>query len=577
MFKDYSIFGLSLLILFEAFSPFRMEKNFTFQIQTEVLVVVTILSWIGITSLIFQERKSYITLIDVVFFAYIAYLLLQLIFYPVDTYYTLTIISLSAAYFLFRHIKIQWFTGLLVLLPVLAVVQIIYGHNRFEYPWQTLSDNIGAFNNTGIFGEFVAMGLVAALGLLLSFRQLTARIAMSVLLMPITVQLICSQSRAAWISSTVGIIVLLIPFFRRLTKRKAVAIISAILIACILFSAKLYHFKKNSADGRLLIWAVSWNMLKEKPLVGFGPGGFRKTYLLRQGDYLKNHPDSPYIDLADDIVYPFNEFLKTGIEQGIIGLLLVFGILFLAFKNTPSPPALRAVLAALVVFSFFSYPFDIVPFQVLGVLCLAGIASTQKSVVISGFTHVSVIPISTRNPLKITAMCLFIMLCGFISFVSCNYFVNVKKWNQFIHSYPFGNEKQITEFQTLYPAFQCNDKFVFVYAKALFDAKRYDEAISLLNAAKELFPSTQTLITLGDAYEKTGEYSKALEVWKTASFVKPILFSPHYKMATLYFTLKDYERARQEANIILNKKIKIDNPEIDRMKQEAYEIMNYKL
>jgi O-antigen ligase len=100
-----------------------------------------------------------------------------------------------------------------------------------------------------------------------------------------------------------------------------------VLIVAIFLSIKLYHFKKDSADGRLLMWTVSLNMIKEKPLTGFVPGGFRKLYPLWQGEYIANRDDSLWTILADDVSSPFNEFLKTGIEQGIIGLLFIAGII----------------------------------------------------------------------------------------------------------------------------------------------------------------------------------------------------------------------------------------------------------
>ena len=454
-FEVWFCLSLSLVILFYAFSPFRMERNFIFQIQTEALVVITILSWIGCAGIFIRQIYTSsilktITVIDLLLFAVLVYLLLQLIFYPVDTDYLLTIACLAVAYFLFRHIPVKLVSGLLILLPAWVVVQIIYGYNRFEYPWQTLSDNIGAFNNTGIFGGFVAMGFVSALGLLLSFKKPVARITLGVLLIPLIVQLIYSHSRAAWIAAAVGTVVLLSTAFRQLTKRKAALFILALLIVGSLISIKLYHFKKDSADGRLLIWTVSWNMMKEKPLTGFGPCGFRKNYLLRQGDYFKNNPDSSWTDLADDTGYPFNEFLKTGIEQGAIRLLFMIGIFFLAFKNTASPLVLRAVLAALIGFSCFSYPFDVVAFQVLCVFCLAGIASTHKPTVIVGLTRNPLKFIAFAKLLKFIAICLVVALCGFISFVSCKYYVDVKKWNQIIRSYSPKDEKQPMKFQALY-------------------------------------------------------------------------------------------------------------------------------
>ena len=590
MLKDSYSFGLSLLILFYAFSPFRIEKGFVFQIQAEVLIVIMVLAWIGYTAIFIKQIYTSNILkrvagIDLLLLAHFSYLLLQMVFYTVDTEYRLTIVCVSAAYLLFRRIPVQLINILLILLPILAVVQIIYGYNRFEYPWQTLSDNTGAFNNTGIFGGFVAMGFVSALGLLLSFKQPVIRITLGVLLITVTIQLIYSYSRAAWLAAAIGTVILLIPTFRKLTKGKAAVVISVFLIASILFSIKLYHLKKDSADGRLLIWTVSWNMIKEKPLIGYGPGGFRKNYLLRQGVYFKNRPDSSWSDLAGDSGYPFNEFLKTEIEQGSAGLFLLIGILFFAFSNTASPLVFRAVLAALVGFSFFSYPFDIVTFQILSIFCLAGIASTQKPVVITGSARISLkspaIVGLTHNPLKYLVIFLIIAFCGTVLFASCNYFVSVKKWNQALRSYPIGNEKLLTEFQDIYPAFKHNGEFAFVYGEALYKTGHYEESIPLLEAAKELFPHTQALLMLGEAYEKAGEHSKALNEWEIASYIRPSLFKPHYNIAKLCFKLHDYEQARQQARELLDKKIKIDNPEIDQMKSEAQEmldsIINYKL
>ena len=36
----------------------------------------------------------------------------------------------------------------------------------------------------------------------------------------------------------------------------------------------IYYYKKDSADGRLLIWRVSIDMIADAPLVGHGIGTF---------------------------------------------------------------------------------------------------------------------------------------------------------------------------------------------------------------------------------------------------------------------------------------------------------------
>jgi tetratricopeptide (TPR) repeat protein len=479
----------------------------------------------------------------------------------------------------------------------MAVFQIIYTHSRLTEPWQGFSDITGGFGNTGIFGGFVAMGFVAALGLLLSSKQFAIRIFLCVLLIPISIQLFYTQSRAAWLAAIIGTAVLLLfPVFRKLKKPKVtIAIVFGLIICALLLLISLYYFKKDSADGRVLIWTVSAKMLTEKPITGFGVDGFQKNYLLRQGEYFKNNPDSTFADLADNSHSTFNEWLKIGVEQGIIGLLFVIGILFMAFRYSAHSPSLWAIMAALFVFSCFSYPFEFMAFKILAVFCLADIQSpvlfgTQITQIdtkyflakvnlrlhklgLCRFSIVSICVIALRRTLfRVICVPLIISACGFTIYFSHNYFSGIKEWNRAYYAY--SSEEKTDKLQALYPDLKRNAMFVSVYGKALYDNERYSEAIPILEKAKKLFPATQTFILLGDAYEKTGAYSEALDVWQTASYIMPVLFTPHYNMAKLYQKLDDNERAKQKAELILNKRIKINSPRIVRMKREMEVLMN---
>ncbi|GHT55149.1 ligase [Bacteroidia bacterium] len=447
------------------------------------------------------------------------------------------------------------------LLPVLVVVQIIYGYNHLTEPWQGLSDSTGAFYNTGIFGGLVALGFVTGLGLIVLTKPqkyYIDKILLGIILIPITIQLIYSQSRAAWLAAIAGIIVLLFPVFRKLTKITVVVLISVLLIFGILFSVKLYHFKKDSADGRLLIWTVSWNLFKEKPLTGFGPDGFQKNYMFRQGDYLKEHPDSPWADLADDTTSPFNEFLKVAVEQGIIGLLFVFGIVFVTAKAQKSRKE-QAVLTALIVFACFSYPFSFIAFQIVWMVCLASIANKQEAV------------LSFRGLWVKSAMTVFVVTVGFSLYSLCKYQQAVKQWNK---ATAILEDKTIPELQALYPILKHNALFVFIYGNALYYAERHPEAIIQLEEALQLYPNSQTLLRLGESYEKTGNDAKALDTWQIASYMKPSSFTPHYNIAKLYYNRSNCRRAKEVANKVLTKKMKINHPKIDWMKQEMREFLD---
>jgi tetratricopeptide (TPR) repeat protein len=355
---------------------------------------------------------------------------------------------------------------------------------------------------------------------------------------------------------------LLFPFFRKLNKKKTFVLVVIFLIIGILFSTKLYHFKKDSADGRLLIWTVSWNLFKEKPLTGFGPNGFQKNYMLRQGDYLKNHTDSPWAVLADDVQFPFNEFIQTGIEQGITGLLFISGIVYITAKAQNAVRE-QAILMALTVFACFSYPLEYIEFQALGVLSLASISHTQKPAIILSFPFI-----------KKILICSFIAIGGLSLYSFYNYTLDVKHWKKAHLNIYNDNDKSIEEFQELYSEMKYNASFVKDYAWGLFLSERYEEATAYFEKAVALKPSAHLLLQLGESCQKTGKYNEALETYEKASYMVPSLFKPHCETAKLLFKQGKYEEAKQKAKEILNKKIKIDHPKIDRMKREMQAILN---
>ena len=50
--------------------------------------------------------------------------------------------------------------------------------------------------------------------------------------------------------------------------------------------------KKDSADGRLLVWICSMNMIKDNLLLGWGIGGFEAHYMDYQASYFERNPNS---------------------------------------------------------------------------------------------------------------------------------------------------------------------------------------------------------------------------------------------------------------------------------------------
>ncbi len=87
----------------------------------------------------------------------------------------------------------------------------------------------------------------------------------------------------------------------------------------------LYCWKKDSADGRLLVWNCSLEMLADAPLTGHGPDAFQAEYMDYQAGWLAEHPEEKWERLAGNVRHPFNEYLRIAAEYGVAGLLLVAG------------------------------------------------------------------------------------------------------------------------------------------------------------------------------------------------------------------------------------------------------------
>ncbi len=125
--------------------------------------------------------------------------------------------------------------------------------------------------------------------------------------------------------------------FRTLIKKTKKNNINKFFYFIYIWNIFLYTQKKDSANGRLLIRKVSYNMFKENPLLGNGVNSFQAHYMDYQAKYFKDNPTSKYSQLADNTKHPFNEFIKIGVEYGVVGLLIVFSVIFfviqLSLKN----------------------------------------------------------------------------------------------------------------------------------------------------------------------------------------------------------------------------------------------------
>ena len=598
--------------------PFRFWEPFVFSNQTETVVITVFFACVLLLFTLPQMYGSTIfqlSSIDLCLIIYSVYLLFRFE-YPIEKEHFFRAFSIICIYLYFRSFPDNYSKGLLFLLPLAGIIQIADGINRFTQPWQNISHITGIFNNTGLFGGFAALGFVVCVGMLspsYSGKRHLKSVVLIVFGIILAKQVYASGSRASWLA-TLGAILFLLHRLRNkfghklhelhktysylfvkfvaISKRRLPQyfLAAGLLVLLVFFSKYLYDLKKDSADGRILIAKVSIKMVKDAPVFGNDMTGFRAGYMNHQADYFLAHPDSPYLMNADDVQVPFNEFLKILIEQGIIGLLLFFCVLYCLFKKEIPENAcsheritiMQSVILFILIFGLFSYPFDKLPFIVLFVFSLA-ILSQNRNPVFSVCLFRPFAPSPFRAILSLKRHYVRIPLLLALCFVSLkiagdahSYAKSCRTWNRALMYFASDTEESLSQLEKLYPDLENNPVFLTTYGKTLSFGKHYREAVIVLEKAVKRQPLSASYIELGKSYEAEGFPQKALAWWKQAELMVPARFTPLYLTMKLHFKNREYEQAQECAGQLLTKKIKINNPEIGLMKREALYILNFR-
>ena len=471
---------------------------------------------------------------------------------------------LAMLYINIRNISSIYYKYILYSFPFIVISHFIY-YICWENPYYFLYERKGVFtgflHNSGLWGEFVAMTLICNIGLIhlnkKSKKTSTLLIFVSFI---VSFMLYESDSRASWLSFAIGILTFFSPLIIKHLPKSIIIRTGSLLILiclCTYLISGLYSYKKDSADGRILIWKISLEMVKDKPILGYGFDGFRKNYMNYQAAYLQEKQLPETINnLADDNHHAFNEFLRIIIEQGIIGVIILFIFLttigytiykYKLYIDTVSRTIISC-LTALLFFSFFSYPLSTFHINALIVILLAGLACSSQDTPI---WKLQIRSISLIIPYSI------------IFFISSVYLFSYSKANSdWLNTLKgvYTNDNILEEARKKLSG---NPYFLSTYGKYLNKKKRYSKAASILSQSIKEYPSYYTVMELGISYKAKKKYTEAMHCFYKAMHMIPHKIKPLYFMMELYYDQKDYKSAIQLSNRILCKQPKIRSSELN--------------
>lgn len=538
-------------------------------------------------------------------------------FYPVDFLLLLfTVIGLTSNYFIFRTpITTKWILLVQLLLLFIyfrialqdktlrfyltvffiftGLVEAVWGLRQlygFTPSYHNLFKLTGSFFNSGPYSGYVVIVAPLALYTMLKdavvfkrkffigFLPHYVRFTISILAFTgVVLVLPATMSRAAWIAALVGCgFVLSLYYLQKKQvsdylirqRKKAVLFlcIGVVLLAC--GAVGIYQLKKNSADGRALIWKTTLKMVPKHP-VGVGLGQFSGAYGKEQAAYFASGKYSDQEELvAGNPDYAFNEYLQIIAEFGVVAALVLFTafvvLVYMGIKRKAI--AETGGLISLLVFASMSYPFNLLPFLIVLVFLMALILTQKQAVRAKGFTEKSIV-------LRWQAV-LFLLIAAIIILFATLYqryptYNAYKEWNNLkmmggADAYPEMNK----DYGKLYPYLSDQTPFLFEYAQCLNKVGEYTKSNQVLEQAIKISCDPMLYNIMGKNYQGLKKYQLAEQNFLLASRIVPSRIYPYYLLANLYAESGNDQQALLMAQKVLKKEPKVQSTAVNEIREK---------
>lgn len=472
-----------------------------------------------------------------------------------------------------------------ILLVLWGIAEAVYGGLQLyglAESNHSLYNITGSFRNPGPYAGFLAVVLPVALYLALScrirnkcLRQGTVALCWVYVFLCATL-LPATLSRAAWIAACVGCGIVLcaryrlrarcILYFRR-HRRRAWAWLSAACLLLALAGMGAYYLKKDSADGRLLMWKVTARVVADAPYTGVGPGRFAGAYGEAQVAYFASGKGTAQEKhVAGSPEYAFNEFLGIAAERGFPFLVYCLLLLVFAFRcaGRGRQWGIAGGLAAFLAFSCFSYPLSVWQHRLLflALVVLAFGSWSPRGKWRSRGWHA-----------LLWAFFALIVLAG--ARQAREKRQAEERWQEEQTYYQMEiYEGTVDNYRRLYrecPVLRQDPRFLFEYGQCLSKTKRYGESNSILFEGSRLSSDPMFWNIMGKNYQAMHAVEEAEACFRKAYDMVPNRLYPLYLLANLYFSTGEAEKGVAVARQLLDQEPKVMSDAVREMKAEMKE------
>ena len=402
----------------------------------------------------------------------------------------------------------------------------VYGYEPSNHSLYALT---GSFYNPGPYSGFLAMCLPLALHEWLEGKRRWKFLALVALALMLVV-LPSGMSRSAWVAALVASgYVWAMHHREKLYSYKKVLWVGGLLL--IILGIGAYHWKKDSADGRLLIWKVATQAVMEHPYTGVGWEQVAGAY----GDAQERYFASDMATAQEEHVagapeYVFNEYLQVALAWGVpalCGILLVVAGCF-CLGHRDRQYGVCGGLVSLGVFAFSSYPFQFMEFVVAFLALLVACAMTCRKA--------------------------WVQALAFLVGIGVGVYLYEKRPEQRV-------------------------RILFEQAHSLHKAGEWEDSTELLKELMKKSSDAMILNIIGKNCQALGKYEEAEEWFIRSTHRLPNRIYPYYLLAKLYAECPDNfskEKLVWAARMVMEKEAKVESTAIHEMREEVQKLLNEK-
>lgn len=386
-------------------------------------------------------------------------------------------------------------------LGIMQLLGIAVSHN-------SMCPMTGGFANSGPYGGFLAVCIAVVFAAAWRWRDsvnLYDRIlfwlssvsgCLGIVVLP------ASMSRAGLIALAVsGVVFALTKTEIKSYLRSHKWLPLSVVAVSLAIGAGAFCLKKDSALGRFHIWEMELRAIADKPLTWHGYGNALGSYGDAQAEYFEGEErGQERVRIAGCPEYAFNEYLRLGMEFGILGLLLSVAVIVLGtMMLCHSDSSLTFGLVAWGTFAMASYPLAVWQLRLLLAVFLG--AAIGVSVKVGKKGRLILVPA---------------LVC--LSVGSMLVWLPENKHRKEAES-KWLEERRFTNFgifdgmadrlAILYPQLRRNFRYLYDYGYALHKECRYEESNVILREGALISSDPMFYNIIGKNHEALGDYELA--------------------------------------------------------------------